>query len=327
MATPYEASPRDSPPKIHHIFSDPRTEDWITWKQSFKRTLESRPTFTENQKIATCAGLMHGFARTTVQDITPSTFTSLATFLQTYDTRFLLHDTAVAKQLCYTSMVQQQPENIAVYHTRLRHLYLSKTTDNLLDELHIIHCFKQGILNPNISLAVAVSQPATYEEALEAALEEEQSEIDLIRKDLWPHAPLPSEHPQLAPTLPYDKAIKLVNQLNSEKVEISKALIHIGTGNNTGPSCQFCTGTEVVHTTDICPTIAWAAHYITSYQGTTQSEQLESVKAILATKRKLMTPTDSPTDPKRPKQSTLAPSYMDDQPDLPNDSSAMTVDF
>ena len=159
-------------------FSNPSLEDWVMWQGHFDVMCTLR-RFDDHQRRLALHQLMAGPAAQLTQDIphstqiTVGTAPSIAGSLAAYTKRFLPKAASGLAQAKLANAQQYLGEDSLAFHGRIRYLYNRAYPNVAAAPEHLIGYYVNGLLRQDVQESVRRAHPATFEEALELAQNED----------------------------------------------------------------------------------------------------------------------------------------------------------
>ncbi len=156
-------------------FENKEGESWIVWKKHFLTT-SALNGYTDREKRLALAAAMHGKAALATLSIDVEAQINGANptinqILDSYQAKFRPPAASQIAQANFDRARQGKTESLLDYHGRLHALY-KEAYPEVNDEHHAIRRFMAGLRERHVQAQVLRNNPATYQAALEAALNE-----------------------------------------------------------------------------------------------------------------------------------------------------------
>ena len=232
VAMDADGDPRGGPREAHRLlrltFEGKSNDDWLSFKQAFLNQAKFN-NYTDMSAKRALLACMKSNAFLAVQHINlEDNDLTLDRLLEQYEAKFMPRAASNMAKTRFENAQQQKNEDIMTYHGRLLLLWQRAypTVQHHADEI-LIRAFSQGLNNVAIKKHVYRENPATYDAALHAALNE-QAVIDSVN----PVVGGASGMPRVGPTR-YGGSN---NQSAGEPMEIGA----MGGNPTANPRCHFC---------------------------------------------------------------------------------------
>ena len=145
-------------------------ESWPNFRRRFEHCARFNMWNEDQQKLA-LVNAMIGKAADAIQDLKVEQFHTAADLLNAYEKRFMPAAQSDIVRIQFDRCRQNARESVLEYHSRLRALY-RRAYPQSTDDIQLIRRFAFGLANPMVQQMVLRNQPKTYDDALEAALNE-----------------------------------------------------------------------------------------------------------------------------------------------------------
>ena len=145
-------------------------ESWPNFRRRFEHCALFNGWNTQQQKLALVSA-MADKAADVVQDLQVKDFFNIGNMLDAYEARFMPAAQSDIVRIQFDKCRQSSRESVLEYHSRLRALYRRAYPEST-DDTQLIRRFAFGLANPWVQQMVLRKQAKTYDDALEAALNE-----------------------------------------------------------------------------------------------------------------------------------------------------------
>ena len=151
-------------------FSHNENESWPNFRRRFEHCAMFNGWNGQQQKLALVSA-MSDKAADVVRDLQVDDFFTIRNMLDAYEARFMPAAQSDIVRIQFDKCRQNPRESVLEYHSRLRALY-RRAYPASQDDTQLIRRFAFGLANPWVQQMVLRKQAKTYDEALEAALNE-----------------------------------------------------------------------------------------------------------------------------------------------------------